>query len=732
MNKRELKKFFQSKDYTPSTFKQIRKILNITEPEEVENLRNLISELVEEGFLFRDLDGKYEYSKKNLYKGVIEFTRSGNLAFVQLADGTEIAVPVEKVGPAMHKDVVEVQIVGKWYELPEGRVTKVVERGIKQLVGVFQKDRFGSFVIPDDPKIPHVFYVPEDKINGAQPGLKVVAKIIGYPSQVKKAKAEIVQVLGGVDDPATDFPTVVIKHSLPVEFPDEVLKEVAQFKDYVSEEDLEGRKDFRDEVIVTIDGPDAKDFDDAVHVKKLKNGNYLLGVHIADVSHYVKEGTALDDEAYKRGTSVYLADRVIPMLPFKLSNGLCSLVQGEDRLVMSLLMEIDKNGDVVKQNVYNGVIRSYRRLIYDEVNLMLEGNKEMKKKLGDLEEQILLMKELKNVLRENRHRRGAILDIESDEVKIILDEKGHAVDIVPRKRGESEKIIEEFMIKANESVAEIFNKKNIPFIYRVHEQPDYDTLFQLKNYLAVIGIKMRIGQEIHPSLLQEILERTADHPLRSSIQRLLVRAMKRAVYSPENIGHFGLASSAYTHFTSPIRRYPDLMVHRLLKRYLEDGGKMKKREEQKLLKYLTEASSHCSKRERVADESEWDYEALKKVDYISNYVGEVFDAVITSVTKFGFFAEIQDKYISGLVHVSSLNDYFYYDDYKNMLVGKRTGKVYKIGDLVKVKVVNADKIKMEINFEVVEEEKKKKSKEKSEKKTEKVEKKKSRKKGGKR
>ncbi|MFN6992526.1 MAG: ribonuclease R family protein, partial [Fervidobacterium sp.] len=426
-------------------------------------------------------------------------------------------------------------------------------------------------------------------------------------------------------------------------------------------------------------------------------GNYLLGVHIADVAHYVKPNTALDREAFNRATSVYLADRVIPMLPFKLSNGLCSLVQGEDRLVMSLLMEIDKSGEVVSYKVGNGVIKSYRRLVYDDVNAFLEG-KEEGQKLQDLAEHIYLMKELKDILRENRRKRGAILDIEGDEVEILLDEKGHAVDIIPRKRGESEVIIEEFMIKANETIAEIFHNADIPFIYRIHETPDFETILQLKNYLSAIGINMKLPQNIHPKILQELLEKTKNHPLRSSIQRLLVRSMKRAIYSPSNVGHFGLASEAYTHFTSPIRRYPDLIVHRLLKLYLEKNGKLSNKEIRSLQKYLVKASVHCSKRERIADEAEWDYEALKKIDYISRHIGEVYKVVVTSVAKFGLFVEILDKYISGLIHISTLDDYYFYDEQKSILIGKRSGKVYRIGDTLDAKVVKADKVRMEIDF----------------------------------
>ncbi len=684
------------------SFKEICKFYNIVDENEKESLKGQLEKLIEEGYIFKKDDGRYQLAKGNLATGIIEFTRSGNLTFVTTDDGEEIAVPIEKTNLAMHKDRVQVQIIGKWYELPEGRVTKILEHGIKRFVGVFQTRGQFSFVIPDDPKLPYEFNVPVEEINGAKPGMKVVAEITRYPSLKKSPEVKVVEVLGSVEDPATDFPTVVVKHNLSVQFPDEVMEEAAQLPDKVPAEDIENRWDFRDDVIVTIDGADAKDFDDAVQVKRLPNGNYLLGVHIADVSHYVRQNTALDAEAYERATSVYLGDRVIPMLPFKLSNGLCSLVQGEDRLVMSLQMEINKNGDTVDYKVGNGVIRSFRRLVYDDVNAFLEGRPEGDK-LEDLAEHIYLMKELKDILRENRRRRGAILDIEGDEVQIILDEAGHAIDIVARKRGESEVIIEEFMIKANETVAEIFDKAKIPCIYRIHEEPDFDTLLQLKNYLSAIGVTMKLPRQVHPKVLQELLEKTKGHQLKNSIQRLLVRSMKRAVYSASNVGHFGLASEAYTHFTSPIRRYPDLIVHRLLKLYLERNGQISKKELKNLEKYLTKAAVHCSKKERNADEAEWDYEALKKIDYISKHIGETFQVVVTSITKFGMFVEIPEKYISGLIHVSTLDDYYYYDEQKGMLVGKHTGNVYRIGDVLYAKIVRADKVRMEINFELTDE-----------------------------
>ena len=702
ISKKSVEKLITSKTYTPMVLKELYKHFNIKTKPEKQKLRKILSELVKEGKIYKDSKGKYRAIKDNLAIGTLEFTRNGTLAFVWTESGDEIAIPTEKAGNALHKDKVLVEIIGKWYDLPEGRVIKVIQRGLKKIVGTFQPRGRFAFIIPDDPKIQYDFYVPVEYFNNAKPGVKVVAEIVKYPSPTRNPVAKVIEVLGYSDDPSTDFPTVIVKHDLPVEFPESVLKEAAKISNKVTEKDLKGRKDLRNEIVVTIDGADAKDFDDAVSVKKLKNGNYLLGVHIADVSYYVKENSELDKEAFKRGTSVYLVDRVIPMLPFKLSHGICSLVQGEDRLVMSLIMEIDKEGKVVDFEVSPGVIRSYRRLVYDDVNALFSGDKKAYEKIGDLKEHLYLMKELKDILRNARRKRGAILDIEGGEVKIILDEKGHTIDIIPRTRGESEIIIEEFMIKANETVAEIFNNFDLPFVYRVHEQPDPDTILQLKNYLSALGIDLKLPKKIQPMLLQKLLEKTEGHPLRSSIERLLVRSMKRAIYSPVNIGHFGLASYAYTHFTSPIRRYPDLVVHRLIRNFLKTKGKLSKKQIKELNKKLTKIAVHSSKRERTADEAEWDYIALKKIDYISRHIGDIFDVVVTSVTKFGLFVEIIDKYISGLIHISTMDDYYKYDEEKSILIGTKKGKIYKIGDKLKAKVVNADKTRMQIDFEIYE------------------------------
>ena len=702
--KREILSLFEAD--SKYTLKAIYKALKVKSKDEKRLVRDTIKQLLEEGLLIRDGKGYYHSAEStNLVAGIIEFSRRGTIAFVTTDQGQEIAIPAELASNAMHGDKVLVEIVGKWRNLPMGRVTRVLKRGKEKIVGVFEVRRTRGFVVPDDPKIIHDFYVPVECINGARPHQRVIAKITKWPRKGKNPEACIETVLGNVDDPKTDVPAVMAKYDLTDRFPDEVLAELEQLPDDVRREDIEGRLDLRDEIVFTIDGEDAKDFDDAVSIKKLPSGRYSLGVHIADVSHYVKEGTALDKEAYRRGTSVYLLDTVVPMLPFKLSNNLCSLMEDKDRLTFTVEMIIDREGRVLDFNVASSVIRSKKRLTYTIVNKFLEGDKTIERVLGkEITDSLKTMHELSLILRQARQRRGAITDIEGGEVEVVMNERGQVVDIVPRKRGPAEILIEEFMIKANETVAEIFHNAGLPFVYRVHEEPDPETILQLKEYVEALGLKVKFPKTMHPSVLQKVLELVKDHPLRSSVEKLMVRSMKRAMYSPTNIGHFGLASYAYTHFTSPIRRYPDLVVHRLLKLYLKQGNRFTEKQIELYSKLLPKIAQHCSKRERIADEAEWDLLAMKKVEYISKHMDEIFEVVVTNVTRFGLFVEIPDKLISGLVHISTLDDYYIYDERKNILVGERTGRIFKIGDILKVKVLRADKITGEIDFELAEEE----------------------------
>lgn len=700
MNKEKILKLLSKK---PLLQKEVYEKLKAKTKEEKKKIRELLKELQEDGVIYKNSKNRLCPLGKNMKIGLIEFTRRGSMAFVTTKNGEEIAVTLENTKDAMHKDTVLIEIIGTWRDIPKGKVLRVLKRGIKKVVGIFEPKKLFGFVLPIDQKLNTDFYVSPENFNKAKPGQIVEAEIIKYTR--KNPEVKITKIIGNVNDPKVDLPIVIIKHDLPEpgKFSEKVMKEALAIPQIVQKKDLKGRKDFRDEIIVTIDGDNAKDFDDAVQVKKLDNGNYLLGVHIADVSHYVKENSNLDKEAFKRGTSVYLIDTVIPMLPHELSDWICSLVEGEDRLTMSLIMEIDKKGDVVNFDVYNGVINSKKRLTYNKVNKLLnnEADNDLEKEIGWLKPNLELMKELMEIIRENRRRRGAILDIEGGEVQFIFDENGNVKDIVPVERGISEIIIEEFMIKANETVASIFDSQGLPFIYRIHEEPDPDMLLQLKNYLEIMGLKYKFPRNIHPKLLQDMLEHLKDHPLRKSIQKLLVRSLKRAVYSDLNVGHFGLASQNYTHFTSPIRRYPDLIVHRLLKKYLKNKGTLKNTEIEKYSELLPEIAAHSSKRERVANEAEWDLTDMKKVEYLMGHIGETFDVYITNITKFGMFVEIPEKFIQGLIHVSTMDDYYVYNEKQNVLIGDRTKKVYRLGDKLKAKVINTNKLTAEIDFEIV-------------------------------
>lgn len=681
-------------------------------------VRKILKELLNEGKIYKDSRNRYNLIDENLCKGIIEFTKNGNIAFVETQNGEEIAILSENMSQAMHKDEVLVEKIGQWRDLDSGRVIKVLNRKIETVVGEFQKKRMFGFVIPINNKLNKDFYIPPEYVNGAKEGDIVELEIIKYPTTTKNPEGKIINILGKIDDPNIDLPVVLSKHNLPKpgEFKEVVKSELENIPNKVTTTDIKNRKDLRNEIIFTIDGESAKDFDDAISIEKLDNGNYKLGVHIADVSNYVVENSELDKEAFKRSTSVYLINTVIPMLPHELSDWICSLVEGEDRLTLSLDMFIDKKGQVIKSEAYNAVIRSKKRLTYNQVNLILEdkASDELKNELDFLKEKFLIMKELMDIIRNNRKRRGAILDIESGEVYFEFDKKGKVKDIIPIHRGISEKIIEEFMIKANETIASYFDNQDLPFIYRTHDNPDPDTLLQLKNYLSLLGIKMKLPQNTHPKVLQEILEKTKDHELKDNIQKLLVRSMQRAIYSESNIGHFGLASESYTHFTSPIRRYPDLIVHRLLKLYIKHNNSLKEKEISKYKNILPKIADHCSKNERIANEAEWDFRDMKKVEYISNYIGEMFQVIVTGVTKFGLFVEVTDKLINGLIHISDLNDYYIYNERDHSLIGKRNNKMYKLGDKIKAVVLKANKIKTEVDFAIYEEKKelinKKKSK----------------------
>lgn len=697
MKAEELFRYMKSKDYKPSTSNFMAKTLGKS-PREV---RKALEILEDEDLVYRTKNWKWHVPKKDELIGEIRFIRSGRKSFVTSFSGKEALVEVADTLWALNGDRVLIKVFNvEGDDLPHGKVIKILRRTLKTIVGVYraQGTNFG-YIVPDDTKIVYEFRVSGDDSMNASSGEKVVGEIIQYPNENSEGMARITAILGRADSYAVDIPSILAKHQLPApgEFPSGVLKEVRNLPKQITKKELSGRKSFVGKNVFTIDGEDSKDFDDAISIDILPNGNYLLGVHIADVSHYVKAGSATDKEAFKRGTSVYLLNTVISMLPFELSNDLCSLVEGKNRLTVSVEMEIDEYGRVVKKEFSKSVIKSVKRLTYKKVEKLLEGpNKELENEIGFLKDDLETMAKLAHTLKTSRLGRGAI-EFESNDTKVVLNENGEVEDIVLRKQSISEAIIEEFMILANEAVAEIFDIQDFPFIYRVHNRPDPEALTKLSEYLKAIGLKFKIVENVQPILLQRILEQIRGHPLESVIQRLLIRSMKKAIYSETNVGHFGLASLNYTHFTSPIRRYPDLVVHRLLKAYIDNKG-FEKKEIRKYIELLPIVARQSSKREIIADQAERDLVALKKIEYMQKHIGEVFDVVITDITEFGMFVEIPEKAISGLIHISSLDDYYVYNQRLNQLVGERKGKIFRLGDKIKAKVISVDRTRGLIDF----------------------------------
>jgi ribonuclease R len=681
-------------------------MLNIKSKDERQYLKKFLVELTDANVIYKDSKGVYILPEKDQYLSEINFNKKNSSAFV-FKEGKKIFIPYDKTNYALDSDKVLFRMAEEG-EIPSGEVIKVVKRKRKTITGTYEDKGTFGFVIPDDSKIKFDFFIDNENKKRVKNGQSVIIKISRYPRKGTNPEGKIVSIINTTGSYEFDLEFIINKYSLPKKFKSEVLKEAK----VVSGKKMspENRVDLRSEDIFTIDGDNAKDFDDAISIYKNRN-NYILKVHIADVSHYVEKNSNLDFEALSRGTSVYLLDSVIPMLPFELSSGVCSLKEGVDRYAVTLQMEIDTEGNIVSKDIFNSIINSSRRLTYREVNRFYGGNtdKKLEAKMKPVGAQLILAKELMNILKKNRKKRGSIIDITSREVEFIYDKNKNVVDIKPIVRGESEEMIEEFMLKANETIAGIFADNEFPFIYRIHENPEPEAIQKLKNYLKAIGLNMKIPQNIHPKVLQTILDETKNHPLHYSIQQLVVRSMQRAIYSTSNNGHFGLASKAYTHFTSPIRRYPDLIVHRLLKEYLKNGTFSKERTEM-LEERLKDIAIISSKRERVANEAEWSIEDMKKIEYIERHKNETFKTIITSVMNFGLFVEIPEKYISGLVHISTLNDYFLFNEKRNELIGEKTRKVYKIGDELEVIVVKSDKNTGEIDFEIKNQPKEKKRK----------------------
>ncbi|MGB4287094.1 MAG: ribonuclease R [Tepidanaerobacteraceae bacterium] len=693
--------FMREKAYKPMTEGELISALNI-DPKETDLLLKTLNYLEKQGLVVKNRRGKYGVPEKmNLIVGKLE-GHPGGYAFL-LPDDPEIDdiyISREDMNGAMHGDrvLVRPKIAAKANSKVEGEVIRILQRALKTVVGTVERGKHFSFVVPDDKRIFYDLYVPKDKTIGAKNGQKVVAKITEWPEKRRNPSGEIVEILGYPDEPGVDVLSIIKKYELPLDFPEKVKRQVQQIPDEVLREDLVGREDFRHLKTITIDNEDAKDLDDAVSIEKTSDG-YRLGVHIADVSYYVEEKSPLDVEALKRGCSVYLVDRVIPMLPPKLSNGICSLNPRADRLTMSVIIDFDSEANIKGYKITPGVIKTCERMTYTQVNKILEEeDKETIECFDYLVEDLHWMKELAEKLSHKRFARGS-LDFELDEAKVILDENGHPVDVVKEERRISSSIIEEFMIVANEVVAEHIFWLKIPLVYRIHENPDEEKINSLKEFLYNFGYTLKGTQNLKPKSLQQILEQVKGKPEQRLINTMLLRSLRQARYSGVNFGHFGLASLYYTHFTAPIRRYPDLIVHRILRKQLQND--IDQKQEKKLVKIVERVAKLSSERERVAEEAERESVDLKIAEYMASRIGETYEAIVSGVTSFGIFVEL-DNTIEGLVHVSHMEDDYYHFNEKTMaLIGERTGKTFRIGDVVQVKVYNVNIAERHIDFVLV-------------------------------
>jgi ribonuclease R len=699
-----LLEFMKEEAYKPLTVQELEEAFGIEDSSTFKNFVKALVYMEEKGLVVRTRANRYGLPEKmNLIRGKLSGHARG-FAFVQPDDKTldDVFIPPTELNNAMHGDTVLVRInPTSSGARKEGTIVRILERGVQEVVGTYTESKHFGFVIPDDKKIANDIFIPKHASNGAVEGHKVVVRLTNYPEGRMSAEGEVIQILGHKNDPGVDILSVIHKYRLPQEFPADVIEQANNTPDTISPEDLEGRRDLRDQMIVTIDGADAKDLDDAVTVTKLPNGNYKLGVHIADVSHYVKEGSPIDREAYERGTSVYLVDRVIPMIPHRLSNGICSLNPKVDRLTLSCEMEVNSQGEVVNYEIFPSVIKTTERMTYSDVNkILVDKDEELRERYAELVPMFELMAELANILRNKRMNRGAI-DFDFKEAKILVDDNGHPYDVIVRERSVAERLIEEFMLLANETVAEHFHWMNVPFIYRIHEDPDPDKLRRFLEFITNFGYVVKgTGNEIHPRALQEILEAAQGQPEEMVISTVMLRSMKQAKYDPESLGHFGLSTNFYTHFTSPIRRYPDLIVHRLIRTYLIEG-KLDEETQQKWAEKLPDIAEHSSNMERRAVEAERETDDMKKAEFMADKIGQEFDGIISSVTNFGLFVELPNT-IEGLVHVSYLtDDYYRFDERHYAMIGERTGNVFRIGDEITVRVMNVNKDERSVDFEIV-------------------------------
>lgn len=706
MNERKerLLELFGSPLYKPMKLKELAYFCQVR-PEERKVFESLLEMLVAEGKIMVTAKGKYQLMPKEFISGVYTGHPKG-FGFVE-AEGEEkeFFISENDTMGAFYRDLVLCKITkdnsANRDKKSEAQVVKILKHQVTELVGVYQQSRSFGFVIPDNKRITKDIFVSKKNTLGAVDGQKVVVRITDYGSNEKKPEGEIAEILGHVNDPGVDIISVVKGYELPVEFPQTVMDSLAQIPDTVNSKDIAGRMDIRDWLTVTIDGEDAKDLDDAVTLSETADG-YELGVHIADVSHYVEENSPLDQEALNRGTSVYLVDRVIPMLPHKLSNGICSLNEGVDRLALSCIMTIDRQGNVVGHKICETVIRVNHRMSYTDVNkIITERDAVCMEKYADSVTLFETMLRLSDILREKRTKRGSV-DFDFPESKIELDENGIPLSVAPYERNRAHLIIEDFMLAANETVAEDYFWQELPFVYRTHEAPDAEKIKALLVMMENYGYYFKASKEhVHPKEIQKLLARIAGSPEEAVLSRLTLRSMKQAKYTTVCTGHFGLATNYYCHFTSPIRRYPDLQIHRIIKENLH--AKLDEKRIRHYDKLLMKVADANSKAERRACDAERDVEKMKKAQYMAGHIGEVYEGVISGVTGWGIYVELPNT-VEGLVHVTNLlDDYYYYDEEAYAMIGERTGKTYTLGMKVKVYVEHVDKIRWQIDFLICDE-----------------------------
>ncbi len=690
--------------YNPLKKEELAMIFDIHHTE-MPMFYNFLDELVESGYLILTKKGKYTSpNQMGLFVGKLVSHKKG-FGFVESDEEytQDLFIPADSLNGAMHNDrvIAEITTPATDEKRAEGRIIKVVERAITDVVGTFQESKNFGFVLPDNKKFNKDIFIPKKFFNGARGNDKVVCRITQWPTEDRKPEGKIIEILGQKGDRYVEIASVIREHGLPEEFPKKVLDEAEKVAIEIPQEEIDRRLDLRDMNIFTIDGEDAKDLDDAVSIEVLDNGNYKLGVHIADVTHYVKEKSKLDKEALKRATSVYLVDKVIPMLPKTLSNGVCSLNPFEDKLTLSVFMEIDHKGDVVKHDIKETIINSKARMTYTEVSDILEKDDEkLKKTFAKVADDFFTAEKLARILMKRREKRGAI-DFDFPEAKIILNNDGDVVDIKQYERRISNRIIEEFMLITNETVAEHFFWLNMPFVYRVHETPAHEKIETLNKFISTFGYVIKGDLEsVHPKALQGIIEQIHGKTEEKAISTIMLRSLKQARYSPECVGHFGLAAQYYSHFTSPIRRYPDLQIHRIIKEFL--NGKISQNRQDQLAQIVDYASTQSSEREREAELAERDVKDIYKARYMEDRVGEEFVGIVSSVTSFGMFIEL-DNTVEGLVRLADMSDdYYIFDENTFTILGERTKKMYRIGDVVKIKVEKVNVDFKEIDFKLLE------------------------------